>query len=284
MKISIIIPVYNGSKFIRRVLYSILIQSYSNYEVIIVDDASTDGTLDIIKEFTDPRIKTIVHSENKGVGVARQTALKNATGDFVVFVDSDDFIKDDFLQTLVTLQKSEDKEYDIVFPSYTISFPTHYETQNAGNFSMEGDGTCQAFYSAPRKFLTGKLIRKSLCDKVKWSNNRIAEDVQVLYFLLYEAEKVRTATYTGYVHIFREGSLLANKPIIYVYTASLYAGIEEINFLIEKGNKKLLNFSLNNWIVQYRNLKALQEEVPDELKEWYDTVMNFRKNPIFDEV
>ena len=103
MKVSIIIPVYNGSKFIRRVLYSILIQSYSNYEVIIVDDASTDNTLDIIKEFTDHRIKIITHSENKGVGVARQTALKNATGDFVVFVDSDDVIKDDFLQTLVTL-------------------------------------------------------------------------------------------------------------------------------------------------------------------------------------
>ena len=84
MKVSVIIPTFNSEKFIKRAIYSVLIQSYEDFELIIVDDCSTDNTVKIIESFNDDRIKIVKHDVNTGVGVARQTGLKYTTGDFVL--------------------------------------------------------------------------------------------------------------------------------------------------------------------------------------------------------
>lgn len=255
MKISVIIPAYNSSKFIKRVVTSVLLQTYENFELVIVDDCSTDNTVELVESFTDNRIKIVKHQQNTGAGVARQSGLKAATGEFIMFIDSDDYVKDDFLEQCVALQKQHNS--DIVYTSFTIQYPQLFQTLSAGDFIMEKEATLQLYYTNQIKFLTGKLIRKSLCDKIEWSNNRIGEDVQTLYFLMYEAERVRSSSYTGYLHVFREGSLLANKPQLYCACGSLNAEIDIIEFLKDKGNQKLLDFQLKNWINSYNQIKNL---------------------------
>ena len=101
MKFSIIIPVYNSSNYITRCLESIQKQTFANFECIIIDDGSTDNSLSICNEYnkSDPRF-IIIHQENKGVSAARNTGLNAATGDYIVFVDSDDFIELNLLQEL----------------------------------------------------------------------------------------------------------------------------------------------------------------------------------------
>lgn len=282
MKVSVIIPTFNSEKFIKRAIYSVLIQSYEDFELIIVDDCSTDNTVKIIESFNDDRIKIVKHDVNTGVGVARQTGLKYTTGDFVLFVDSDDYLKDDFIEMCVLLQKQENA--DIIYTSFSISFPNAFQTMCAGDYLMEKEATLQLYYTNQIKFLTGKLIRRSLCDKIVWSNNRIGEDCQTLYMLMYEADLVRSSSYTGYIHVWREGSLLANKPQMYVLIGSLYAEIDVIKFLIEKNNKRLLDYQLNNWLVQYRQMKVTEGDIPVEMVDWYNKVIEFRKNNIFDEV
>lgn len=282
MKVSVIIPTFNSEKFIKRAIYSVLIQSYEDFELIIVDDCSTDNTVKIIESFNDDRIKIVKHDVNTGVGVARQTGLKYTTGDFVLFVDSDDYLKDDFIEMCVLLQKQENA--DIIYTSFSISFPNAFQTMCAGDYLMEKEATLQLYYTNQIKFLTGKLIRRSLCDKIVWSNNRIGEDCQTLYMLMYEAELVRSSSYTGYIHVWREGSLLANKPQMYVLIGSLYAEIDVIKFLIEKNNKRLLDYQLNNWLVQYRQMKVTEGDIPVEMVDWYNKVIEFRKNSIFDDV
>jgi glycosyltransferase involved in cell wall biosynthesis len=282
MKVSVIIPTFNSEKFIKRAIYSVLIQSYKDFELIIVDDCSTDNTVKIIESFNDDRIKIVKHDVNTGVGVARQTGLKYTTGDFVLFVDSDDYLKDDFIEMCVLLQKQENA--DIIYTSFSISFPNAFQTMCAGDYLMEKEATLQLYYTNQIKFLTGKLIRRSLCDKIVWSNNRIGEDCQTLYMLMYEADLVRSSSYTGYIHVWREGSLLANKPQMYVLIGSLYAEIDVINFLIEKNNKRLLDYQLNNWLVQYRQMKVTEGDIPVEMIDWYNKVIEFRKNNIFDDV
>jgi Glycosyltransferases involved in cell wall biogenesis len=93
MKISVIIPVYNASKYLKRCLDSIKNQTYSNWEAICVDDGSTDNSLDILNEYAskDSRFKVIAKS-NGGVSDARNVGMDNVTGDYVMYVDSDDFI------------------------------------------------------------------------------------------------------------------------------------------------------------------------------------------------
>lgn len=87
---SVIVPAYNRAKLIRRSIQSILNQGYRDFELIVVDDASTDGTEEIVKGFQDPRIRYIRHDKNRGASAARNTGVKAAKGGFIAFQDSDD--------------------------------------------------------------------------------------------------------------------------------------------------------------------------------------------------
>ena len=108
-KVSIIIPVYNVEKYIERCIASLRAQTLEEIEIILVDDDSKDNSLALCLEAekTDPRIK-VIHKENEGAGKARNAALKVASGEYIGFVDSDDFVAPDMFETLY----SKAKEYD----------------------------------------------------------------------------------------------------------------------------------------------------------------------------
>ena len=94
MKVSVIVPVFNSEKYINRCIESILCQSYSNLEIILVDDGSTDSTYDICKSFFDQRI-LLLQKENGGASSARNYGLLKAKGKYICFVDSDDVVDAD---------------------------------------------------------------------------------------------------------------------------------------------------------------------------------------------
>ncbi len=100
--ISVIIPIYNSEKYLNECISSVLEQTYKDFELILVDDGSTDESLKICNDFakTDLRI-IVVHQENSGVSIARNRGLKIAKGDFIAFVDSDDFVDNDWLELLL---------------------------------------------------------------------------------------------------------------------------------------------------------------------------------------
>lgn len=89
MKISIILPVFNEEQYIKKAIDSVLNQTFTDFELIIVNDGSTDNTLDIISQFEDSRI-TVINQSNQGPGASRNKALKNASGEYVMFLDGDD--------------------------------------------------------------------------------------------------------------------------------------------------------------------------------------------------
>ena len=98
--VSIIIPVYNSEKYIKRCLKSILNQTYENIEMIVVDDGSTDNSFNIISKFEDKRIRYF-KKENEGVSIARNYGIKRAVGEYLLFVDSDDYIAKDIVEELI---------------------------------------------------------------------------------------------------------------------------------------------------------------------------------------
>lgn len=104
--ISVIVPAYNAEKYIKKCIKSILNQTYSNFEIIIVNDGSTDNTLNIINEFNDKRIR-IINQKNGGVSNAKNAALDIIKGDYVTFVDSDDTIPKDALEILINLMTDD---------------------------------------------------------------------------------------------------------------------------------------------------------------------------------
>lgn len=106
--VSIIVPVYNAEKYLDRCVKSIAKQTYTNIEIILVDDGSPDNCPKMCDDFAkeDSRIK-VIHKENAGAGEARNTGLDNATGEFVCFVDSDDYIEEDTIKKCMTLIKKD---------------------------------------------------------------------------------------------------------------------------------------------------------------------------------
>ena len=107
-KISIIIPVYNVEKYLRECLDSCVNQTLENIEIICVDDASPDNSIKILEEYQakDSRIRIFRHEENKNLGAARNTGLANATGEYVWFVDSDDYIELNMVEELLKCRKN----------------------------------------------------------------------------------------------------------------------------------------------------------------------------------
>ena len=106
-RVSIIIPCYNASEFIKETLQSVFLQSHHNYEIIIVDDGSTDNSKEIINEIKEHTL-TYIFQENQGVSAARNNGFTRATGDYYLFLDADDLLESDFLkQRILALQNDQ---------------------------------------------------------------------------------------------------------------------------------------------------------------------------------
>lgn len=113
-EITIIVPIYNAQKYIRKCIDSILKQTYKNFQLILINDGSTDKSLEICKEYKelDNRVK-LIDKVNEGVSIARNVGIKNAEGDYIVFIDADDYIEKNYLEKLI-----QNKKYDFVMCSY----------------------------------------------------------------------------------------------------------------------------------------------------------------------
>jgi glycosyltransferase involved in cell wall biosynthesis len=111
--VSIIIPAYNAEKYIKGAIESALAQTYKNIEIVVVDDGSTDKTKDIVKEFADKRIKYI-YQKNSGVAITRNTGIKNSTGEYIAFLDADDYYFPKKIEEEIKFLE-QNKKFDLVY-------------------------------------------------------------------------------------------------------------------------------------------------------------------------
>ena len=118
VKVSVIMPAYNSEVYIRESIDSVLAQTFADFELIVVDDGSTDTTAAIVESYTDSRIR-LIRQPNRGVSVARNTGLEASQGQFITFLDSDDLYYPDFLKTLHRLIQSNQTE--MAFSNYSES-------------------------------------------------------------------------------------------------------------------------------------------------------------------
>ena len=167
IKVSIIIPVYNTEKYVETCIASVLRQSYPDLEIIIVEDKSTDNSLRKVREIVDANpdadIKVFVHEENKGLSEARNTGIRNAVGDYLFFIDSDDFIPSWSIACLVdTLQR---------YPLAELVYGTRYEfyDENENPILKEQDESRIQYFDD--KIALKKMILSERCRSVQFATN-----------------------------------------------------------------------------------------------------------------
>ena len=112
LKLSIVVTAYNKQNTLEKCINSILNSTFKDFELIIVEDKSTDNTIEVIEKFTDSRIKVIKHEVNLGAGLSRRDGIKASKGEFVSLIDGDDYIDKDFLEALI--KRQEETDADIV--------------------------------------------------------------------------------------------------------------------------------------------------------------------------
>lgn len=265
-KISVIIPVYNVSEYLLRCLQSITGQTYKNIEIILVDDGSTDDSGAICDQFavSDDRIR-VFHQDNEGLSGARNTGLDHATGKYIFFCDSDDFLREDALDRMIhrLLYDHADvvacgiaKVYDNCF-NYTKENEEIFTDVKPGRWSghesviqmMRSKNICTVAWN--------KLYKRKLFKDVRFPINIYNEDEATVYRLLYKARIVSYIPDTLYKY-YQRGDSIMHVDLLGRYQFFLQASLDRMNYFNKLGETDLEEHSritLLEWIkYTYRNI------------------------------
>lgn len=162
--VSIIIPVYNGENTIDKAICSVLNQSYDNIELIIIDDGSTDNTFDIIKSYKNNNKIKLIRQSNKGQAAARNRGLDESSGGYILFLDSDDTLEKNTVETLVNTAKKFEKCDFIIF-----GFNVYFGEKSLRKPAPPSNG-CFLLENDYQSFLTIQNLLPSVCNKFYNSN------------------------------------------------------------------------------------------------------------------
>lgn len=275
--ISIIVPIYNVEEYLEECLESIRNQTYTNIEVILVNDGSTDGSKEICERFCqqDNRFK-LVTQENQGASVARNRGVKESNGDYIMFVDSDDVVKDNIVEVLLSYMKTD---VDIVECKSTRCKEELFEN-NPVNIIFEGDSTEAIIKSIEYKEVKycpfTKLYRRELVEKVPFLEGVIYEDVYTGINFLRNIRKMIVLDLNGYYYRVRTNSVMTtsfNKKNLDIFPVG--------KKLIESfdDNEYLLPYI--GYFIFYLSLSHYQRDGITKVSPYFDIYENFIRDCAF---
>ena len=278
IKVSIIIPVYKVEKYLEKCIQSVINQTYENLQIILVDDGSPDNCGKICDEYAkkDHRIE-VIHKSNGGLSDARNKGLEIAKGEYIGFVDSDDYIEADMYEVLYNLLKQYNADVSIC-NFYTVS-QGKISIKNADNGINEYnrieilkeillDKNIQSY-------AWNKLYKKELFDEIKYPIGKKYEDIGTTFYLLEKCNKVVVTGKSEYYYINRQDSIVNN-----VTESTITDYIELIMQRYDYIEKNIKELSSYNKDYLKRILKTAEKdikslnEVGDYTKKKYEELYN----------
>lgn len=210
--ISVIIPVYNVECYLHRCLNSVLNQTYSHLEILLVDDGSTDSSGKICDEFSalDQRVK-IIHKENGGLSDARNRGIDEAKGEYITFIDSDDYIDEDMIEYLYGLLTKMNTKISVC--------TNRLCNEDTGKIRLDGDDgkeerltSCEScrrllYSQAFGMSACAKLYHHSLFTSIRYPKGKLYEDTATTYKFLIKAGSVAYGRTCKYNYCLRSGSI-----------------------------------------------------------------------------
>lgn len=216
IKISVIIPIYNVEKYLKRCLNSVVNQSYKNIEIILVDDGSPDKSGEICDEYAkkDSRIR-VIHQQNAGLPEARNSGLKIATGDYIGFVDSDDYISIDMYECLASQVKRLNADiaccgiYRVFDEGRRIEKTSRHK--NEAVFSREEAFIEFQLYDSIGPAAWNKIFRRNLFGDIRFRPYKRLEDFWYVGKCISRADRISYSPVYGYNYMIRKNSITHSK-------------------------------------------------------------------------
>ena len=235
MKVSIIVPVYNTEAYLSKCIDSILNQTYSNIELILINDGSTDNSESIIKKYSsaNSNIKYITQ-KNSGQSKARNKGLEVATGDYIVFADSDDFLESNMIEELIK-PFSEDNDIEITICNYYIYYSKNNKIKNVLFQNNIPDLKRAYLIEAPGPCF--KIFKKNLLKDFAFPEDIIYEDLACIPYLIAKAKKIYYVP--KYLYYYRQHSnSIVNS---YGYSPNKLDVLKASEILLNKFQDKTVN-------------------------------------------
>lgn len=231
--ISVIVPVYNVEKYLKKCVNSITSQTYENLEILLVDDGSTDSSGQICNEFekNDARIK-VIHKKNGGLSDARNAGLDRAKGQYYAFIDSDDYIQDNTIEIMLNAVKKNKSEISVcnmirfLEAGETVQFycPTNHEVLYQGN---------QRYKTLNQPSVCNKLFEAKLFEGIRFPKGKYYEDTFVYHEVLYRANNIVLTGTDSYWYLSREDSIVGQPQYTERYFDFIEAVYKRADFLLK---------------------------------------------------
>lgn len=256
-KVSVILPIYNVENYLKKCVDSIVRQTYGNLEIILVDDGSKDSCPDICDSLleSDNRIK-VIHKENGGLSSARNAGYKEATGDFLMYIDSDDSIKNDIVERCISAIEKDNSDIVIYGYEKTDENGNIFEVCKWGNKTLNNREMVEYLYEGITQMSFGyawnKLYRKSMLDKSQvLADSKIIDREDLIYNLelMPYVNKVTYIDYAGYEYLQRGNSLLHNSNLARLSGIQYFVKrMKEIDTGNEQVNRKIFNMNVLHYL------------------------------------
>lgn len=193
-KVSLILPVYNTKMYLDECMESLVGQTYENIEIIVVDDGATDGSGEVADAWAqkDARVK-VIHKKNGGLSAARNTGLKQMTGELVAFIDSDDYVAREYVEKLV--ERMEAEQADMAMCNYYRLYPDKCNVDRwmpGEDRVFTGDEYMRTFYtySGSYSVVWNKVYRREIFDRCSFQEGTINEDCRITLELMKDNPKI----------------------------------------------------------------------------------------------
>ena len=282
--ISIIVPVYNVEPYLRRCVNSIINQTYKNLDIILVDDGSTDHSGEICDEYAakDNRIK-VIHRENGGLSAARNTGLSISKGEYVYFVDSDDYIEIETCE--IALNCAIKHQADIVCFGYREIYPSgQVKTFVMGSSGiMEKPAIIGALVLGERglrDYVWNKMFSKRLFENIRFPVGRTFEDIFVMHRLFDSAHIIYIITNILYNYNRRDGSITSNGIVVHDLLYVMNERLEFLNYSYPEYLIKFLADFLQGMIILIDQMAKGTER--DDLSDDINNIINRHKSKMDD--
>lgn len=249
--VTVVVPIYNVEKYLERCIVSIINQTYRNLEIILVDDGSPDGCPSICDSYAekDPRIK-VIHKENAGLGMARNTGIDHATGKYICFFDSDDYVEPNTIEVCVSAAITQGADL-VIF--------------GKDNVTPDGVRLSKHIPCPPKSVFSGEEVQKKLLPMSLYANQKTGEDWNILssaWNKLYSMDVIRASDWR-----FASERIIISEDFYSI--TELYGYLKRVCFV----DRVLYHYTVNSASIS----RTYRPDRFDKIKIFYDAMVSLSK-------